>query len=57
MNMKYGYVKKWRYRAKYRVVQAFGGCCGICGYNKCIFALEFHHLDLSKKEIRSFIGS
>lgn len=28
----------------------FGGKCSICGYNKCISALEFHHLDHSKKE-------
>lgn len=28
-----------------------GGNCSICGYNKCIDALEFHHLDpLSKEE-------
>ena len=35
--------KKW-------AVEAFGGKCGICGYNKCIEALEFHHLDPSQKE-------
>ena len=27
-----------------------GGKCQICGYNKCIQALEFHHLDPSKKD-------
>ena len=27
-----------------------GGCCERCGYNKCIKALEFHHLDPSKKD-------
>lgn len=27
-----------------------GGKCQICGYNRCIDALEFHHNDLSKKE-------
>jgi hypothetical protein len=24
--------------------------CILCGYNKCVAALEFHHLDPSKKE-------
>ena len=24
--------------------------CSICGYNKCLKALEFHHLDSSKKD-------
>lgn len=27
-----------------------GGKCEKCGYNKCFGALEFHHLDPSKKE-------
>lgn len=27
-----------------------GGCCEKCGYDKCIKALEFHHLDPSKKD-------
>lgn len=34
-----------------RVYEEFGGCCSFCGYNKCREALEFHHLDPSKKEI------
>ena len=28
---------------------AFGGCCGICGYDRCNAALAFHHLDPTKK--------
>lgn len=27
-----------------------GGKCEKCGYNKCIAALEFHHIDPTKKE-------
>jgi hypothetical protein len=34
---------------KKRTVEYMGGCCSMCGYNKCIGALEFHHLDPSKK--------
>jgi hypothetical protein len=34
---------------KKRVVEYMGGCCSACGYDKCIRALEFHHLDANKK--------
>lgn len=27
-----------------------GGKCKICGYDKCLDALHFHHIDPSKKE-------
>jgi hypothetical protein len=27
-----------------------GGCCSVCGYDRCIEALEFHHLDPEKKD-------
>ena len=33
-----------------------GNCCSICGYNKCLAALEFHHPDPSMKESK-VIGS
>ncbi|MEY4334993.1 MAG: phage FelixO1, partial [Bacteroidota bacterium] len=35
----------WRKRTKQKLVEHKGGCCEICGYNKCIEALEFHHKD------------
>lgn len=28
-----------------------GGKCSICGYNKCVNALEFHHLNPAEKDI------
>lgn len=34
---------------KQRAVDYMGGKCSVCAYNKCIRALEFHHLDPSKK--------
>lgn len=40
----------WRVRAKKRLVDAFGGACGLCGYNKCHSALAFHHIDPKEKE-------
>lgn len=40
----------WDRKRKYKevVVKEFGGKCSICGYSKCISALEFHHSDFTK---------
>lgn len=35
--------------ARNLMVQERGGKCSICGYNRCIAALEFHHTDKSRK--------
>ena len=37
---------------KKRIVEMMGGQCEICGYNKCLDALEFHHKDPSQKEFQ-----
>lgn len=50
MSIKSERVKKWREKTKSRLVEAFDGKCGICGYNKCIDVLEFHHIDSTTKE-------
>ena len=39
-----------RQKRKQELVQAAGGCCNICGYLKCIGALEFHHIDPLQKK-------
>ena len=44
------HVQSWRARTKVRMLEAMGGKCQICGYNKCTAALEFHHIDPSGKE-------
>lgn len=44
------HVKKWRQLTKKRMIDAMGGCCQICGYNKSFIALEFHHIIPSQKE-------
>lgn len=41
---------KWRRNTKIKVINSFGGSCGVCGYAVCKDALELHHLDPSKKE-------
>ena len=43
-------VMRWRKNAKRKIIEAFGGSCAICNYNKCQEAMEFHHLDPALKE-------
>ena len=43
-------VKKRRKKIKEMAVEYKGGKCICCGYNKCIGALEFHHLDPNGKD-------
>jgi len=38
-------VQKRRERVRLMAVNYKGGCCQACGYDRCIEALEFHHLD------------
>ena len=35
---------------KKKLVAEAGGACVICGYERCIAALQFHHVDPAKKE-------
>lgn len=44
-------VKRWRERTKARMIEAMGGKCCVCDYNKSQRAMDFHHLDPSEKEI------
>lgn len=37
-------------RKKQRLVNSLGGKCCICGYNKCLSALEFHHTNPTEKD-------
>jgi 5-methylcytosine-specific restriction endonuclease McrA len=43
--------KKHRKTIKAKAVEYMGGECQRCGYNKYIGALDFHHLDPTKKDI------
>ena len=42
-------VVKHRRRIKKHLVERHGGKCVECGYNKSIYALQFHHIDPSTK--------
>ena len=48
--MSYQNIKNFRNRLKERAVYVMGGKCQCCGYDKCITALEFHHLDPKEKD-------
>lgn len=45
-------VINWRKRKKSELVEYKGGKCEVCKYNKCIDALEFHHIDSTKKDFQ-----
>ena len=40
----------YRKNIKIKMVEYKGGKCEICGYNKCIEALEFHHTNPKEKD-------
>ncbi len=42
-------VAKRRKKVKILAVEYKGGKCQICKYSKCVDALEFHHINSSKK--------
>jgi transposase len=39
-----------RRKVKHLLVEEAGGRCRLCGYERCVAALEFHHLDPHAKE-------
>jgi hypothetical protein len=40
----------WRQRTKQKLVDYKGGKCQVCGYNRWVGNLAFHHIDPSKKD-------
>lgn len=42
-------VARSRRKAKKTIVEEHGAKCSICGYNKCMRALHFHHVDPTTK--------
>ena len=59
-NLLIGPQKKWcspnckltqfRRELKIKAVNYKGGCCELCGYKKCVQALDFHHKDPNEKD-------
>ena len=54
MSKKTESIKRVQRRKKLFAIEAFGGKCQKCGYNKCPNALEFHHLG-NKKEKPTYV--
>lgn len=42
-------VSRRRRKVKQILVEEAGGRCRLCGYDRCVSALEFHHVDPSEK--------
>lgn len=46
--------RKWQRKArkerKEKLIEIHGGKCERCGYNKCIAALQFHHINAKNKK-------
>ena len=43
-------VQRRREKVRLMAVEYKGGRCRVCDYNRCIEALEFHHLDPTQKD-------
>ncbi len=42
----------WRKRVKLKLTEYKGGKCEVCGYDKCVRALEFHHKNPKEKDFQ-----
>jgi hypothetical protein len=47
-------VTRRKQKVKRLLVEEAGGCCAVCGYDRCVVNLYFHHVDPTKK---SFVMS
>ena len=46
---RYPQIKKSRHNKKQKLVELSGGKCSICGYDKCMRNLHFHHVNPEDK--------
>lgn len=49
--------KNYYKQVKLKAIEYKGNKCQVCGYNRCIQALEFHHLDPTKKDFTTSGGT
>ena len=42
---------------KIQAIKLLGGRCKVCGYDRCVDALEFHHKDPQEKEFKLGSGN
>lgn len=50
------HVSNRRRRLKRLLLEEAGGACAICGYDRCVAALHFHHLDPTQKSFTLALG-
>ena len=50
-------VTKRHHKVKRQLVEDAGGCCVLCGYDRCMSSLQFHHVDPSQKSFSMTMGS
>lgn len=50
-------VTDFRKRRKEDLIKVLGSCCCLCGYDKCIGALEFHHIEPENKQYTLSTGN
>ena len=41
-----------RKELKIKAIEYKGGCCSMCGYNKSVLSLSFHHIDPNTKDFQ-----
>lgn len=46
----YTHIATWRQKAKRRAVEYKGGSCQVCGYNRSMRAMSFHHVNPLEKD-------
>ncbi len=51
-NQSYKAQQKRGLKRKLFLIKELGGCCSVCGYNKNLSALTFHHIKPSKKSFK-----
>lgn len=45
---------RWRLKNKLKHIQALGGKCQKCGYNKCVAALDLHEINGKQRKNSAF---
>ena len=45
-------VTRRKQRIRRTLIDEGGGRCAVCGYDRCVINLHFHHVDPTKKELR-----
>jgi hypothetical protein len=51
-------VTRRKQRVRRTLLDEAGGCCAVCGYDRCIINLHFHHVDPMQKkfQVSSHVG-